>query len=98
MNFNYNDFAKDKWELDVAESIANIDCYVHTLATILVAKGVFTTEELNKAVEENKANDYYANIFKGISELRELIRQYESGEKDPIQDWFKDLLNRGDAT
>lgn len=94
MKMDYDDFIHEKWELDVAESITGIDCYVRTLATMLINKGICTTEEFNTLFEENKKSDYYTKLFKGISEQRDLIKQYESGEKDPIKDWFKDLFNK----
>ena len=66
-----------KWQLNVAESMLELEARQRTILHILISKGVITASEFNDTYTNLKNNGYFKEQFDLVKERREEVEKYK---------------------
>ena len=66
-----------KWQLNVAESMLELEVRQRAALSILISKGVMTIGEFNDVYTNLKNNGYFKEQFDLLKERREEVEKYK---------------------
>lgn len=70
-----------KWQLDVAQSLLEIEAGQRAVLNILIEAGIMTTPQFNEKLAQMKEQKYFRDNFEQIQKTREeLVKPFDLGE------------------